>query len=165
MELGQCFKEGDLWFFQQLITLRSPIIHVVYPKSTFGTTSHRVAKLMQELEHYSAGWYVFALLFFPQWCKLPNYANRCTFGSIHCWLNMRGRESLYFWGCHIHYPSKMKAHFCLLIFCIAAHDKLLSRHHIHNNSSKSFPRLNRDKNHNLNLYQLIQFQKMNTLCI
>lgn len=24
-----------------------------------------------------------------QWCKLPNYANRCSTGSAHCWLNMR----------------------------------------------------------------------------
>lgn len=80
------------WHFELFITMGSPIIHVVYPKGTLGTTSHRVAK--QELEHYSVGGYVsLPFLFFLWWGKLPNYANRCTFGSTHCWLNMREEKA------------------------------------------------------------------------
>lgn len=48
----------------------------------------------RELDDYSVGWYVVhrstsAL----QWCKWPNYVNRCSTGSTACWLNMRSRGS------------------------------------------------------------------------
>lgn len=42
----------------------------------------------------------FALLFLPSWCKLPNYANRHTFGSVHFWLNMTRKKPEFLWLPH-----------------------------------------------------------------
>lgn len=75
----------------------------------------------------------FALLFSPSWCKLHNYANRCTFGGLQFWLNMTRKKPKFLWLLHI--PQECKP---TLIYSGCNRDRLLNRLRIHNYSSKSF---------------------------
>lgn len=117
MESGQCLKAGgwgeDWWWFQQFIAMGSPIIYVVYPKGSSGTSSHRVAALMQKLEHYSVCWYVLHFYFSPHGVNYPimligTPLEAFNFGST--WQE----KSPSFSGCHIFYASRVQAHFNLL---------------------------------------------------
>lgn len=98
----------------------------------------------------------FALLFLPSWCKLPNYANRHTFGSIHFWLNMTRKKPEFLWLPHT-FSLKCEP---TLIYSRCSRDRLLNRPRISNNSSKSFFR---DGYRSFHLCWFICCEKFNTL--